>query len=296
MSEQERLAAQFESHREHLLAVAYRMLGSLGEAEDAVQESWLRLCRVDADGIVNLGGWLTTVVSRVCLDLLRSRKARREEPLEAHSPETLASEEERADPEREALLADSVGLALLVVLGALNPAERVAFVLHDIFGVPFAEIAPIVGKSEAAVRQLTSRARRRVRGPSEPRADLARQRELIDAFLAAARVGDFAALVAAFDPDAVLRDDRAVGASRVVRGAKALAEQVAGRIQAAQIALVNGAVGVIAAPRGRLLYVLQYTIRSGRIAEVDLISDPERIRRLELRVLGDEEPGRPPVH
>ncbi|MBB6735298.1 sigma-70 family RNA polymerase sigma factor [Cohnella zeiphila] len=288
MNEQERLAERFEAHRPHLQAVAYRMLGSFGEAEDAVQDAWFRLCRADAGGIGNLGGWLTTVVSRICLDLLRSRKARREEPLDALPPEAFeGGGEDRGDPEREALLADSVGLALLVVLGSLNPAERVTFVLHDIFSLTFAEIAPIVGKSEAAVRQLASRARRRVRGTERPRADQASDRHAIEAFLAAARAGDLDALVAALDPDVVLRDDRGAGKPGIVRGAETLAAQVAGRIQAAQTALVNGAVGVVAAPRGRLLYVLQYTIRNGRIAEVDLISDPERIRRLDLKVLAE---------
>lgn len=287
MSELERLAERFEAHRDRLVAVAYRMLGSLGEAEDAVQEAWLRLSRSEADGIDNLGGWLTTVVSRISLDMLRSRQSRREVPIEAQPPETFASPEgSRGDPEREAVLADSVGLALLVVLGRLGPAERVAFVLHDIFGLPFGEIAPIVDKSEAAVRQLASRARRRVRGEREaPAPDVARQRELIEAFLAAAYAGDMEALLAALDPDAVLRDDRQGGAVRVSRGAMAIAGQVSGRAQAAQPALVNGAVGVIAAPRGRLQYVLCFAIRGGRIAEVDLISDPERIRRLDLAVL-----------
>ncbi|MEC0226494.1 sigma-70 family RNA polymerase sigma factor [Paenibacillus alba] len=286
MSEHEWLAEQFEEHRNHLQAVAYRMLGSLSEAEDAVQESWLRLSRSETSAVVNLGGWLTTVVSRVCLDMLRSRKARREDSIEDHVPETLASREGGSDPEREALLADSVGLALLVVLGTLSPAERITFVLHDIFAIPFHEIAPIVGKSEAAARQLASRARRRVQGTATAsEADLARQRELIDAFLAAAHSGDFDTLVAALDPDVVLRDDRQSGALRVTRGAVALAKQVAGRAQAAQPALVNGAVGIIAAPRGRLLYVLQFTMRDGKITEVELIADPSRISQLDLAVL-----------
>ncbi|MEF3303525.1 sigma-70 family RNA polymerase sigma factor [Paenibacillus sp. GYB003] len=285
---QERLAERFESYRDHLRAVAYRMLGSLSEAEDAVQECWLRLSRTDTTDVENLGGWLTTVVSRICLDMLRSRHSRREESLETQPPETLASRGDRTDPEREALLADSVGLALLVVLGNLNPAERVAFVLHDILAMPYADIAPVVGKSEAATRQLASRARRRVhRTGTASEADLARQRELVDAFLAAAYAGNFEALVAALDPDVVLRDDRQAGASRVTRGAVALAERVSGRAQAAQPALVDGSVGVIAAPRGKLLYVLKFAIRDGKIAEVDLISDPERIRRLDLAVLRD---------
>ncbi|OPH58460.1 RNA polymerase subunit sigma-70 [Paenibacillus ferrarius] len=286
MSEHEWLAEQFEEHRNHLQGVAYRMLGSLSEAEDAVQESWLRLSRSETSAVVNLGGWLTTVVSRVCLDMLRSRKSRREDSIEIQVPETLASHEDGSDPEREALLADSVGLALLVVLGTLSPAERITFVLHDIFAIPFHEIAPIVGKSEAAARQLASRARRRVQGTATAsEADLARQRELIDAFLAAAHSGDFDALVAALDPDVVLRDDRQTGALSVTRGAVALAKQVSGRAQAAQPALVNGAVGIIAAPRGRLLYVLQFTMKDGKITEVDLISSPSRISQLDLAVL-----------
>ncbi|WP_409345363.1 sigma-70 family RNA polymerase sigma factor [Paenibacillus sp. MBLB4367] len=290
MSEYTGLAERFETHRNHLQAVAYRMLGSLSEAEDAVQESWLRLNRSDTSDIGNLGGWLTTVVSRVCLDMLRSRKSRCEESIETALPEKLASNKEGSDPEKEALLAESVGLALLVVLDTLNPAERVTFVLHDIFAMSFTEIAPITGKSEVALRQLASRARRRVQGAGKVAGsltDLARNRKIIDAFLAAAHAGDFDKLVAALDPDVVLRDDRQTGASRVTRGAIALAKQVSGRAQAAQSALVNGSVGVIAAPRGRLAYVLQFTIRNGKITEVDLISDPSRIRRLDLAVLGD---------
>lgn len=285
MSKHEWMAEQFEVHRNRLQAVAYRMLGSLSEAQDAVQETWLRLSRSDTSGVDNLGGWLTTVVSRVCLDMLRSRKSRREESIEAHLPETFESHEDRSDPEHEALLADSVGLALLVVLGNLNPAERITFVLHDIFAIPFSEIASIVGKSETATRQLASRARRRVQGEgTAPAPDLAHQRALIDAFLAAAYAGDFDKLIAALDPDVVLRDDRQTGATRVTRGAEALAKQISGRAQAAQSALVNGSVGVIAAPRGRLLYVLQFTMRHGKIAEINLISDPARIRQLDLAV------------
>ncbi|TNJ63941.1 sigma-70 family RNA polymerase sigma factor [Paenibacillus hemerocallicola] len=285
MIEHEWLAEQFEAHRKHLQAVAYRMLGSLSEAEDAVQESWLRLSRSNTGPVENLGGWLTTVVSRVCLDMLRSRKSRREESIEAHLPETLESHE-GIDPEREALLAEHVGLALLVVLGNLNPAERITFVLHDIFSVPFTEIAPIVGKSEAASRQLASRARRRVRGAgTAPEAGLAGQREIVDAFLAAARSGDFDTLVTALDPDVLLRDDRETQDSRETRGAMALAKQVSGRAQAAQSALVNGSVGAIVAPRGSLLYVLRFTMKQGKIVEIDLISDRERIGRLDLAVL-----------
>ncbi|WP_248930312.1 sigma-70 family RNA polymerase sigma factor [Paenibacillus hamazuiensis] len=284
----ERLAEQFEANRDHLRAVAYRMLGSLSEAEDAVQEAWLRLSRTDADVIENLGGWLTTVVSRICLDMLRSRTSRREESIETHIPESLASQEDKIDPEQEAVLAESVGIALLVVLGRLNPAERVTFVLHDIFAMPFAEIAPIVGKSESALRQLATRARRRVKGQADAPGDkLVRERELVDAFLAAAYAGDFDRLVEALDPDVVLRDDRRIGTAKVTRGAKALAEQVSGRAQAAQSALVDGSIGVIAAPRGKLLYVLKFTVKEGKIAAVDLISEPSRIHQLDLAVLND---------
>jgi RNA polymerase sigma factor (sigma-70 family) len=287
MSEQVWLANIFESHRKHLQAVAYRMLGSLNEAEDAVQESWLRLSRADARGIENMGGWLTTVVSRVCLDMLRSRKSRREESIETQLPDAFASQENIIDPEQEAILADSVGIALLVVLGNLNPAERITFVLHDVFAMPFNEIAPILGKSEVATRQLASRARHRVRGAQAMQeVDLALQRNVVQAFLAAAHAGDFDTLVAALDPHVILRDDRQTGSSRVTRGAFALAKQVSGRAQkAAQLALVNGTVGIIVAPQGRLLYVLKFTMSLGKITEVDLISDPRRISHLDLKVL-----------
>ncbi|MFB0844000.1 sigma-70 family RNA polymerase sigma factor [Paenibacillus oleatilyticus] len=289
MNEQVGLANTFEAHRNHLQAVAFRLLGSLSEAEDAVQEAWLRLSRADGRGIENMGGWLTTVVSRICLDMLRSRKSRREESLETQLPDTFSSQENIIDPEQEAVLADSVGIALLVVLGNLNPAERITFVLHDVFSMPFTEIAPIVGKSESATRQLASRARRRIRGVKAiPEADLDHQRDVVQAFLAAAHSGDFDALVNALDPDVILRDDRQTGSSRVTRGAAALAKQVSGRAQkAAQLALVNGQVGIIAAPRGRLLYVLQFTVHHGKITEVDLISDPEHVSKLDLAVLGD---------
>ncbi len=228
MDDREYLAQQFEANRTHLRAVAYRMLGSVSEADDAVQESWLRLSRSDASEIENLGGWLTTVVARVCLDMLRSRKSQREEPLGPHVPEPIVSREDGVDPEHEALLADSVGLALVVVLETLTPAERLAFVLHDMFAVPFGEIGSIVDRSPDAARQLASRARRRVRGAPVPDPDLGRQREVVDAFLAAARDGDLEALVAVLDPDVVLRADRgavAARASREVRGARAVAEQ-----------------------------------------------------------------------
>jgi RNA polymerase sigma factor (sigma-70 family) len=296
MDEHGWLAERFEEQRGHLRAVAYRMLGSSSEADDAVQESWLRLSRADTSGIENLGGWLTTVVGRVCLDMLRSRTSRREEPLDAHVPERTASRADGGDPEHEVLLADSVGLALLVVLETLEPAERLAFVLHDMFAVPFDEIAPIVDRSPTAARQLASRARRRVHGMGgregervAPRSDLTRQREVVDAFLAAARGGDFDALLAVLDPDVMLRSDRAArrpGVPAEVRGAATVAQQaVRGRARAAQPALVNGAVGVVVAPRGRLLMVLDFTIRAGKIVAIDAIADPARLRQLDLAVL-----------
>src|SRR5918998_1185959 len=291
------LAQRFEENQTHLRAVAYRMLGSHSEADDAVQEAWLRLSRSDTSGIENLGGWLTTVVGRVCLNMLRSRRSRREEPLGepqvgVHVPDPIVSRADGIDPEHEALLADSVGLALLVVLETLAPAERVAFVLHDMFSVPFEEIAPIVGRSSTATRQLASRARRRVQGAAtSPGADLTRQREVVDAFLAAARGGDFDALVAVLDPDVVLRADSGAvpaGASREVRGAAAVAKRAAKRrARAARPALVNGAVGVVVAPRGRLLMVLGFTISGGKIVEIDAIADPERLRQLDLAPLDD---------
>ena len=297
MDDYEWLAERFEENRTHLRVVAYRMLGSISEADDAVQEAWLRLSRSDTSGIENLGGWLTTVVGRVCLNLLRSRSSRREEPLGEPQvgvlvPKPIVSRGDGTDPEHEALLADSVGLALLVVLETLSPAERLAFVLHDMFSVPFEEIAPIVGRSPSAARQLASRARRRVRGAAtSPDVDLTRQREVVDAFLAAARGGDLEALVAVLDPDVVLRADRAAvlaDAPREVHGAPAVARRAArGRARAARPALVNGAVGVAVAPRGRLLMVLGFTIKGGKIAEIDAIADPDRLRRLDLALLDD---------
>jgi RNA polymerase sigma factor (sigma-70 family) len=271
--------------------VAYRMLGSVSEADDAVQESWLRLSRSDPDRIENLGGWLTTVVGRVCLDMLRSRTSRREEPLGPHLPEPIVSNEDGVDPEHEALLADSVGLALLVVLETLSPPERLAFVLHDMFGVPFDDIAPLVERTPAAARQLASRARRQVRGTvPEGDADPAQQREVVDAFLAAARDGDFEGLVAVLDPDVVLRVDRGAmpmprGTSREVHGAGAVAEQAgsfASLAAFAQPALVNGAAGFVVAPRGRPVSVAGFTIAGGKIVEIDLLADPERLRDLDL--------------
>ncbi len=291
MDEHEWLAERFEASRTHLRAVAYRMLGSLSEADDAVQECWLRLSRSDTSDVENLGGWLTTVVARVCLDMLRARTSRREESLEAHPPEPIVSRADGGDPEHQALLADAVGLALLVVLDTLAPAERLAFVLHDIFAVPFDEIAAIVGRSPTAARQLASRARRRVRGASTvPDADLTRQRAVVNAFLAASRGGDFDALLAVLDPDVVFRADQSVvpaGALGEVCGAPAVAKQFSGRAQLARPALVNGAVGIVVAPRGRLMMVLGLTFTRGKIAAIDVIADPARLRQLDLAVLDD---------
>ena len=286
MDEHDWLAKRFEENRAHLRAVAYRMLGSASEADDAVQESWLRLSRSGASGVENLGGWLTTVVARVCLDMLRSRKTRREEPLEEHAPEPTVSRKDGIDPEQETLLADSVGLALLVVLKTLAPAERVAFVLRDMFAVPFDEIAPIVGRSAAAARQLASRARRRVQGASKAHvADTTRHREVVTAFLAASREGNFEALLAVLDPDVVLRADSAavaMGASAEVRGAKAVADTFKGRAQAAQPALVDGAPGAVWAVGGRPRVVFSFTIKGGKIVEIDLLADPTRLGELEV--------------
>src|SRR6266516_2991459 len=277
MDEHEWLAEQFEAYRTHLRAVAYRMLGDLTEADDAVQESWLHLSRSDTSGVDNLGGWLTTVVARVCLDMLRSRNSRREEPLGVHVPDPIVSREDGIDPEQEALLADSVGLALLVVLDTLNPAERLAFVLHDLFAVPFDEIAPIVGRSPTAARQLASRARRRVQGAATvPDVDLTRQREVVDAFLAASRGGDFDALLAVLDPDVVLRADSAAveaGASAEVRGSAAVADTFAGRARGARPALIDGAVGLVWAQGGRPRVVFGITIAEARIVEIELVAD-----------------------
>jgi RNA polymerase sigma factor (sigma-70 family) len=296
MDNHDRLAERFEEHRPHLRAVAYRMLGSLSEAEDAVQESWLRLSRSDASRIDNLGGWLTTVVSRVCLNMLRSRKLRREEPLdvEAHVPDPVVCPADGVDPEQEALLADSVGLALLVVLDTLGPAERLAFVLHDMFAVPFDEIAPIVERSPTAARQLASRARRRLqRGAPRPDTDLNRQREVVDAYFAAARDGDFEALVAVLDPDVVVRSDGGAArprASFVVHGARGVAEQALTFARLAPFALpalVNGAAGVVVAPRGRPYAVMGFIVRRGKIVAIDALADPARLRELDLAVLDD---------
>lgn len=291
MDKHDWLAEQFEAERPHLQAVAYRMLGDLSEADDAVQESWLHLSRSDTSSVENLGGWLTTVVARVCLDMLRSRKSRREESLEASVPEPITNRESETNPEQEAILADSVGLALLVVLDTLTPAERLAFVLHDIFAMPFDEIAPLVERSETAARQLASRARRRVRGGAMAKdADLTYQREVVDAFLTASRAGNFDALLAVLDPDVVFRHDLTAvpaGASREVHGALAVARQFSGRAQGARSALVNGAVGVVVARHGRLGLVLNLTVTRGKIVEINVIADPARLRQLDLGVFDD---------
>jgi RNA polymerase sigma factor (sigma-70 family) len=294
MTEHDWLAERFEEQRPHLRAVAYRMLGSLGEADDAVQEVWLRLARADAGQIDNLGGWLTTVVARVCLNMLRSRRSRREQPLGAHLPEPIVDREDGIDPEHQALLADAVGLALLVVLETLAPAERVAFVLHDLFAVPFEEIAPMVGRSPEAARQLASRARRRVHGASpSPDADPTRQRAVVDAFFAAARRGDFEALLTVLDPDVVLRFDAGAArpeASVVVRGAAAIAGRATTFARPAAVlrpALVNGAAGIIVTIGGRPISVWGFTVSHGRIVEIDVVADPERLGRLDPALLDD---------
>jgi RNA polymerase sigma factor (sigma-70 family) len=292
MNDRDELARAFEAHRVHLRAVAYRMLGSVSDADDAVQEAWLRLHRSDASAVENLGGWLTTVVGRVCLDMLRSRRSRGEEPLGPRVPEPIVSRADGSDPEHEALLADSVGLALLVVLEQLAPAERLAFVLHDTFGISFEEIAPIVGRTPAAARQLASRARRRVQGAPPPDPDVGRQQRVVDAFLAAARGGDFDALVALLHPDVVMRIDRGAlqpAAPRELRGAAAIAEQArtfAPLARLARPALVNGAAGFVVAREGHApLAVAGFTVAGGRIVEIDLLADPMRLGAVDLAAL-----------
>ena len=292
MAENDRLAEEFEQNRGHLRGVAYRMLGSLSDADDAVQEAWLKLSRSDAGKVENLGGWLTTVVARVCLDMLRARKARREDSFDAAVVEPAAHGARPSDPEREALLADSVGLALLVVLETLDPAERLAFVLHDMFAVPFDEIAGIVGRSPEAARQLASRARRRVQGSAAvEHGELARQREVVDAFIAALRAGDFDGLIAVLDPDVVVTADEGVvaaGGAREVRGAQAWAKGAIAAARGARFArpaLVNGSVGVVVAPQGRLFRVLSFTFKDGRISRLEVIGDRSRLEQLELGVL-----------
>lgn len=294
MDHQEWLARKFEEHRPRLRGVAYRMLGSVSEAEDAVQDAWLRFSRADTSDVENLGGWLTTVVARVSLNMLRSRSSRREAPLDVRVPDPIIDPADGTDPEHEALLADSVGLALLVVLETLAPAERLAFVLHDMFAVPFEEIAAIVDRSPEAARQLASRARRRVRGAAPaPDADLQAQWEVVDAFLAAARDGDFDALVAVLDPDVVLRADSGLARiSREVRGAETVAGQALtwSRVDLTmQRALINGAAGLVSSRNGRPFSVGAFTVRSGKIVEIDILGDPERLAQLDLTVLDDQD-------
>lgn len=275
------LAGRFEENRAHLRRVAYRMLGSLDDTEDAVQEAWLRLSRADESGIENIGGWLTTVIARICLDMLRSRRLKREEPLELNIPDFLVSREESA--EDEIVMAESVGLALLVVLETLTPGERLAFVLHDMFALPFEEIAPIIGRSSTAARQLASRARRRVQGAAVPDTDLARQRQVVDAFVSAAHGGDFDALIAVLDPEVVLRADRDP-ASRGIRGSMAVAQQAVGfsrLVQRTESVTVNGAPGILSwLPNGRPMAVLGFVVAHDRIAEIYVISNPDRIEQL----------------
>ena len=298
MDEQGWMIERFEENRPRLRGVAYRMLGSLSEAEDAVQEAWLRLNRTDAGTVENLGGWLTAVVSRVCLDMLRTRKSRREDPIGAQVTEPIAVRGEGADPEGEAVLADSVGVALLVVLDTLTPAERLAFVLHDLFAMPFDEIGSIVGRSPDAARQLASRARRRVRGSPEPSdANRARQREVVEAFVRAARAGDIQGLLAVLDPDAVIRIEAAAridapaaeaGMAREVRGASTWVRQfiaLSRGLRFVQPALINGSVGLILAPGGKLSRALAFTFANVKVTQVDVIGDPDRLRDLEIAVL-----------
>ncbi|HEX6544236.1 MAG TPA: RNA polymerase sigma factor SigJ [Ktedonobacterales bacterium] len=303
MNENEWLAERFEEHRAHLRAVAYRMLGSLTEADDAVQDTWLRLSRSGADEVENLSGWLTTVVARVCLNMLRSRNTRREDSFGVHLPDPVISADGELQPEEEALLADSVGLALLVVLDTLSPAERLAFVLHDMFELPFEDIAPMVGRTPVAARQLASRARRRVRGADipVPDADLARQREVVDAFFLATREGNFEALVSVLDPDVVVRIDASAQvplASMVVRGVAAVAKQTLKGLASSlarpgvqlHYAMVNGAAGVVVTLHGQPFVVMGFTIAEGKIVEIDSIADPERVGRIAAAIRADQEP------
>jgi RNA polymerase sigma factor (sigma-70 family) len=292
MDELDWLAERFQTHRGHLQAVACRILGSLSEADDAVQEAWLRLSRSDTREVENLRGWLTTVIARVCLDMLRSRKSRREQPLDRQVSEAIVNTKDGIDPEQEAIMAESVGLALLVVLNKLAPAERLAFVLHDMFAMPFDEIAPIVGRSATAAKKLASRARHRIQGTTRiPGADLTRQRQVVDAFLAASRSGDINAILAVLDPDVVRRADHAAvptGKATEVRGAQAVAEETltnSQRARFAQPALVNGALGIVVGARGRLDLALTLTIRDEKITEIEVIADPARLHQLDLAVL-----------
>ncbi|HUA44828.1 MAG TPA: RNA polymerase sigma factor SigJ [Solirubrobacteraceae bacterium] len=290
MDDRDWLTQRFQQHRSHLRRVAYRMLGSVSEADDALQEAWLRIRDQEPESIENMQAWLTTVVGRVCLNMLRARRVRREDLLDVHVPDPIVTLGDGGDPEQEAVIAESVGLALLVVLDALSPAERLAFVLHDVFAVPFVEIATVLGRSEAAAQQLASRARRRVQGSPEPDPDLTRQREVVDAFFAASRDGDFDALVAVLDPDVELRIDGGAlreEASLILRGAEAVAEHTAtySRLYPfVRPALVNGAAGAVVAPRGRLFSVMAFTVSQGKIVQIDALVDPERLARLDLIV------------
>lgn len=289
MDEKKLLAEKFEANRSHLRSVAWRMLGSASEADDAVQEAWLRLARSDTSEVGNLAGWLTTVVARVCLDMLRSKTSRREDHLDPDVPEQIAGGDEGGDPEREIVLADSVGIALMMVLDTLAPAERLAFVLHDMFDVPFEEIAPIVGRTPTAARQLASRARRRVQGARQPDPDFARRRQVVEAFLAASRGGDFEALLAVLDPDVLFRADEAaarLGGPSEIRGASAVAQFYQGRATAARPALIDGALGVMVAPAGKLLLVLRVTVTDGRISGIEAVADPDQLAALDLVELG----------
>jgi RNA polymerase sigma factor (sigma-70 family) len=290
MNEKDWLAQRLEENRRHLRAVAYRMLGSLGEADDAVQETWLRLSRSDATSIENLGGWLTTVTGRVCLDMLRSRKSRGEESLDARMPEFILSREDQLDPERETVFADSVGLALLIVLETLTPPERLAFVLHDMFAVPFEEIASIVGSTPAAARQMASRARRRVRGNAPvPDVDPRRQRKVVDAFITAVRAGNFEALLEVLDPDVVLRSDHGTPAARGLRGAQAVAGSALtfSRIAAtARPVLVNGVAGIVSWVGKEPFSIMAFTVNRGKIVAIDVLTDPAELRRLDLAQFG----------
>ena len=292
MDERDWLTERFQQHRPHLRAVAYRMLGSVSEADDALQEAWLRIRDQESGSVENMQAWLTTVVGRVCLNMLRSRRARREELSEVHVPDPVVILGDTVDAEQEAILADSVGLAMLVVLDTLAPAERLAFVLHDVFGVPFADIATVLDRSEAAAQQLASRARRRIQGSPEPDADLARQREVVDAFFAASRDGDFDALVAVLDPDVELRIDGGVlreEASLILRGADAVAAHTATYSELypfVRPALVNGAAGAVVAPGGRLFSVMAFTVTNGKITAIDALVDPERLAQIDLPAPG----------
>jgi RNA polymerase sigma-70 factor (ECF subfamily) len=294
MDQRKWLTEQFQAYRGHLRKVAYRMLGSVNEADDAVQESWVRISRTGVDGVENLAGWLTTIVGRVCLDMLRARQSRREESLDALEPERPVVGVTTPDMEQDAILADSVGLALLVILETLTPAERVAYVLHDMFDLPFDDIAPIVGRSSEAARQIASRARRRVRGGRKvPEADRARQKEVVEAFLAASRNGDFDALIAALDPDVVLRADRVAARSKValeIRGASAVVKRAraySGGAPSTRLLLVNGTVGAAWYQDGQPVVVFAYTVEDRKIVEIEMIADPERLRRLDLAALDD---------